>query len=209
MANYILGGGINGAQFFGSGNTPLTGGKVYTYVPNTTTPLTTYKDEALTPHTNPIILDANGRPPMYAIWITDTTKIVVDDATDVLQYTIDDIPCSGGGLASVQIFTASDTYTPIAGLVTALVEVVGSGGAGGGAFISNTTECFVGGGGGAGGYAAEVLTATDIGASQTVTIGTAGAGAAAAVGGNGGACSFGGLISASGGIGGSAPAAGG
>jgi hypothetical protein len=47
--------------FDGNGN-PLAGGFLYTYVPGTTTPKTTYQDSGTTiPNANPIVLDAAGR----------------------------------------------------------------------------------------------------------------------------------------------------
>src|ERR1700720_4672748 len=71
----------------------------------------------------------------------------------------------------VQVFTSSGTYTPSAGLVTAIIECVGGGGGGGGSAFS-PTQVHGGGGGGAGGYARAYKTASQIGASQTVTIGS-------------------------------------
>lgn len=53
----------NGMQQFTDGNgSPYAGGRVYFYVPGTTTPKTTYLDPGLTtPNVNPVELDANGR----------------------------------------------------------------------------------------------------------------------------------------------------
>lgn len=108
---------------------------------------------------------------------------------------------------SKTIVTASGTYTAPAGLKFAYVEVVGSGGGGGGA-AGTGGQSGAGGGGGGGGYAASWLSDATIGASQTVTIGAAGAGATAGnnVGGNAAACSFGSLVIAGGGAGGSGSA---
>lgn len=48
--------------FFDNSGNPLTSGKVYTYIPATTTPKTTWQDAAETiPNANPVILDAAGR----------------------------------------------------------------------------------------------------------------------------------------------------
>ena len=46
--------------FVNATNKPLVGGKLYTYLAETTTPATTYSNDTGTPNTNPIILDANG-----------------------------------------------------------------------------------------------------------------------------------------------------
>jgi len=67
--------------------------------------------------------------------------------------------------ASVQVFTASGTYTPTPGKVTFLVLATGGGGGSG---IAG------GGGGGAGGTAIRLYSINEMGASATVTIGAAG-----------------------------------
>lgn len=94
----------------------------------------------------------------------------------------------GGNLASttVQSFTASGTWTKPAGLVYAIVEVQGAGGDG--AAGSSTG----GGGGGSGGYTKGLFVAAELGATETVTVGTAGIGSGSTTfgslltGGNGG-----------------------
>jgi hypothetical protein len=73
----------------------------------------------------------------------------------------------------VQVFTASGTYTPTVGMITAVAECVGGGGSGGGYAGAGSVSGGAGGGGG-GGYARKYLTASDIGASKTVTIGAGG-----------------------------------
>lgn len=67
--------------------------------------------------------------------------------------------------ASLQVFTASGTYTPTAGKTTFLVFATGGGGGG------NS-----GGGGGAGGTALRIYTAAEMGVSAAVTIGAGGSG---------------------------------
>jgi hypothetical protein len=48
--------------FFDSNGNPLSSGKVFSYIPGTTTPKTTWQDAAETiPNANPVILDAAGR----------------------------------------------------------------------------------------------------------------------------------------------------
>jgi|GEM_PF-1418016 len=74
-----------GVQFHDNAGDPLAGGKIYTYEVGTTTPKTAYQDSDLTtPHANPIILDAYGRPPSGQIWFDGDTKALVYDADDVL-----------------------------------------------------------------------------------------------------------------------------
>ncbi len=52
--------------FLDENNNPLSGGSVYMYVPNTTTPKTTWQDAGeTTPNSNPIVLDGNGSCLLY------------------------------------------------------------------------------------------------------------------------------------------------
>ena len=107
----------------------------------------------------------------------------------------------------IQTFTASGTYTPTAGMVKCIVEVQAPGGGGGGP----QTGHYNAGGGGAGGYAKKLLTAADIGASQTVTINAANPGTGGAIDANGvagGSVTFGAIITCNGGLGGGAGGAG-
>jgi hypothetical protein len=110
-----------------------------------------------------------------------------------------------GGIApTIQVFTSTGTYTKPTGLKAAWVRLVGGGG---GAASANSTDTTADGGGG-GGYSEELLAAASIGATETVTIGTAGTGGTS--GGNGtagGTTSFGALLSATGGAGGVSPRA--
>jgi hypothetical protein len=100
-----------------------------------------------------------------------------------------------------QTLTSTATYTPTPGMVYCISEVLGSGGGGGGA-VSGSTGSY-GGGGGAGGYGVDIFTAATVGASQSVIIGAAGTGGTGyAPGTSGGTCSFGTLISCTGGAGG-------
>lgn len=105
---------------------------------------------------------------------------------------------------NVQTFTTSGTYTPTPGTTYAFSQVQASGGGAGGAnalgVALNTSQ---GSGGGAGEYRIGLFTASQIGASQTITIGAAGNGGVGGANGTGaGASSFGSLISCNGGNGG-------
>lgn len=110
-----------------------------------------------------------------------------------------------GAVTSIvrQVFSASGTYTPSAGMIFCDVEGEGGGGGGGGCTGAGGTSS-AGGGGAAGGYFKVRLTAAQIGASKAVTIGAAGAAGAAGpnTGGTGGATSIGVLATANGGLGG-------
>lgn len=92
MGKRLLADGLNGTQFLDTTFEHLVGGKVYTYLPGTSTPTPSYTDESLSAaHTNPIILDTYGRPPSNVIWLFDETDIAVYDANNVLLYTISNI----------------------------------------------------------------------------------------------------------------------
>ena len=102
--------------------------------------------------------------------------------------------------ASIQVFTATGTYTPTTGKTTFLAVVTGGGGGGG----SGTT----GGAGGAAGTAINLYTTTQLGSTASIVIGAGGA-----TGATGGTSSFtcagtGGAMSATGGAGGGGTAGG-
>jgi hypothetical protein len=131
--------------------------------------------------------DSSGNVERFALGTTG--KKIGSDGTDLLY--VDVAP-------TIQVFTSSDTYTKPAGLIAAIVEVVGSGGGGGGGVSAGNPG---GGGAGSGAYTREHLLASAIGSTETVTIGAAGtAGTAGNNGVDGADCSFGTLTTALGGI---------
>ena len=70
-------------QFFTDQGVVLSGGKIYTYVAGTTTPVATYTSSTLvTPNANPIILGSNGRLPA-SCWVGAgvTVKMVLQDSS--------------------------------------------------------------------------------------------------------------------------------
>jgi hypothetical protein len=83
----------NGFQFFDNNGAPLNAGKIYTYQSGSSTPLSTYTDNAgLVANTNPIILGTDGRPP-NEIWMTDGFfyKFILKDSSDVTLQTYDNL----------------------------------------------------------------------------------------------------------------------
>ena len=101
-----------GAQLFDNNGDPLTGGKLYTYAAGTTSPLTTYTSSSgVTPHTNPIILDAAGRVPGGEIWLDYAYlyKIIVKTSADVLIATYDNLGGSFNTTSLVANFTGDGT----------------------------------------------------------------------------------------------------
>jgi len=88
----IIGGA--GWQFFNNSGSPLSGGKIYTYVAGTTTPQTTYTTSSGNiAHSNPIVLDAAGRVPGGEIWlvVTQLYKFAIYDSANALIATYDNI----------------------------------------------------------------------------------------------------------------------
>lgn len=110
---------------------------------------------------------------------------------------------ANGRLLAVRVITTTGTYTPTPGTTFARVKAIGGGGGGGSTVATTSTQFSVSGGGGGGAYCESLLTALQIGASQMVTIGAAGAGGVAgASGSTGGTTTFGALLTAPGGTGG-------
>lgn len=70
----------NGEQtFFSNSGQPLSSGKVYFYIPGTTSPKNTYKDSAQTIlNTNPVVLNAAGRAIIYG---SGVYRQIVKDST--------------------------------------------------------------------------------------------------------------------------------
>lgn len=104
------------AQFLDNNGNPLLAGKLYTYVAGTTTNQATYTSSSgVTPHTNPIILDAGGRVPSGEIWLTDGLqyKFVLKNANDVLIGTYDNLV--GINSNFVNFLTETEVQTATAG----------------------------------------------------------------------------------------------
>jgi hypothetical protein len=98
------------AQFFNNDGTVLSGGKIYTYAAGTTTPQATYTTNAGNiARTNPIILDSAGRVPGGGeIWITSASyKFVLNDSTDALIATYDNVSAVGASYYQIQNFTGT------------------------------------------------------------------------------------------------------
>ena len=92
------------------------GGKLYTYLANSTTAATVYQDDVGgASHTNPIILNARGEPPA-PIWINggQSIKFALNDASDVPIRTIDDVTGVGDptGITNTVSEWATFSYTP-------------------------------------------------------------------------------------------------
>lgn len=152
-----------------------------------------------------LVIGKTGARPVSAT-ITAGAGIVITNGAGHITIT-NTGATTGSGVINRQVFTSSGTYTPTSGMMYCDVEVVGAGGAGGGAKTTGGAEYALGSGGGCGEYAKGIITAATIGASQAVTIGTGGTGVSGNNGNNGGDSSLGALITAKGGSGGIAAAA--
>lgn len=125
-----------GWQFLTDSGQVLTGGLLYVYLAGTTNPQTTYQDSAGTvPNTNPIVLDAAGRP-SAEIWVTSglSYKFILKTSTGTTIWTFDNLrgindpattawssitskptTLSGYGITDgITAATAAATYAPIA-----------------------------------------------------------------------------------------------
>jgi hypothetical protein len=122
-------------QYFDANGTPLAGGKVYYYIPYTTTPKNTWQDINLSIlNTNPIILDAAGE---CIAWGAGAYRQQVYDVNNNLiwdQYTYGINPAGSNFVSQEEVQTATQgqtiftlttiTYTP--GINSLVVFVNGS-----------------------------------------------------------------------------------
>jgi len=76
-----------------SNGVPLSGGKLYTYKPGTTTDKATYSDKTLvTANTNPVVLDSRGEADVYG---EGRYKFVLKDSSDTTIWTVDNVDGKG------------------------------------------------------------------------------------------------------------------
>lgn len=122
----------------------------------------------------------------------------IDTATEDLALSVETQLTRMDIVPTMQLFTASGTYTKPANLKAVRVRVIGGGGAGGASGTTNSTQGSAGGGGGGGEYCEAIIPASSLAATVAVTCGAAGAVSAGA----GGNSSFGAHVIADGGSGG-------
>jgi hypothetical protein len=131
------------------------------------------------------------------VWKTDTKELVIWNGTawDRLS--------AFNPTPTVQVFTATGTWTKPANAKWVHVRLCGGGGGSGGCEATAAGEASQAHGAGAGGYAESFLDASTLGATVAVVVGVGGTAGAAGLfnGGNGGSSSFGSsLVGANGGL---------
>jgi hypothetical protein len=95
-------------KFTNSNGVPLSGGKLYSYVAGTTTPLVTYSNSTGTTNTNPVILDSSGEA---NVWLDPALsyKFKLTDSADVVQWTVDNV--TSPAATGVPAWNANVTYS--------------------------------------------------------------------------------------------------
>lgn len=96
MARFL---GYPKVQFFDNSGLPLASGKLYTYVPGTTTNKATYPTMAdavalTNANANPVVLDSRGEA---VVVIVGTTKLVLKDSSDAVIWTVDNVTDTASG----------------------------------------------------------------------------------------------------------------
>jgi hypothetical protein len=203
-------------------------------VDNITAPDAVYRNDSTTPSytqniksgetftaPNIVLTQPNGATEnkLPNINLSCTQINALDNSDLVAQLLAAQIVAVYGGRISINVrqYTADDTYTKPSNLLFAHVLAVGGGGGGAsGEKRPNGTISNGGGGGGCGAVARRILQASEIGGTETITIGTGGNGGASVTtnntagnnGANGGDTSFGSLVIAKGGLGAVGQAAG-
>jgi hypothetical protein len=106
-------------QFFDANGEPLAGGLVYFYIAGTSTPADTFAQadlDAGSTNPNPVVLDADGRPPDPIFIQAIAYKVAVHDADDVLMWTVDE--WSDPGYIFAETYGTLQTEGPGAAVTT-------------------------------------------------------------------------------------------
>lgn len=88
-------------RFLDDNGAPLAGGFLYSYIAGTSTPQGTYQDVAgITPNSNPIVLDSDGYCSVYVDLLNSAYKFVLEDANNVVKWTVDNVTESASSVPS-------------------------------------------------------------------------------------------------------------
>jgi hypothetical protein len=112
-------------QFSNALGLPMSGGTLTSYLAGTTTPATTYQDQALnTANTNPISLDSRGE---CTLWLdsTKTYKFVLKNSAGVIQWTVDNVINAQALVDQLRTDLAAPTGSSLVGYMPAGVGAVG------------------------------------------------------------------------------------
>ena len=109
-------------QYLDNSGKPLTSGKVFNYIPSTTTLKTTWQDAAETiPNTNPVILDAGGRAKILGDG--SYRQIVKDRYDNIIWDAVTSSSGSGGGSVATGDGDLVGTIKPWAGMTLSLIHI--------------------------------------------------------------------------------------
>lgn len=105
-------------QYFDNNGNLLVGGKLYSFVAGTTTPLATYTSSAVTiANPNPTILDSRGEA---TIWLADVAyKLRLTDANDVEIWTVDNVNTTGAAPTDPLTLLAASDGSSLVGFLQA------------------------------------------------------------------------------------------
>jgi hypothetical protein len=144
-----------------------------------------------------------GQAPIARVRLAVGVQAISNALIDDERLSTQSATAASGRLLGVKNFIADGTYNATPGTSFVIVEALGGGGGGGGCAATAANQVSVGGGGGAGSYGRGQFTSGFEGVAITVGASVP-AGSAGAAGGNGHASSFGSLLVAPGGFGGTA-----
>jgi len=111
-------------QFLDGNGNPLAGGTLTTYLAGTTTPETTWQDQALsTANTNPITLDSRGE---CVLWLDSAKqyKFLLKNSAGVTQWTQDNISGAGSLANTLRVDLAASSGAALVGYLPAGVGAV-------------------------------------------------------------------------------------
>lgn len=110
-------------SFTDSNGIPLAGGQLFSYAAGTSVPQATYTDStAVTPNSNPVILDAAGRA---NVWLTaGSYKFVLEDVLGNVIFTEDNVVAqsNGNGLGNQNTFLVLDNQSSLQNITTMLID---------------------------------------------------------------------------------------